>query len=136
MKTQTRGRGLNLAGWTPFRTDTQDRPTGGIARYSHLHGLLPRLGLFIGKEQEVPFDVDELLQATAPRPTLLVTPQRDAEATYADVTHAIDSVASAWPAAGALTRIADGEGPSSTSEFGRVQIDTLVEWLGNVTGTP
>ena len=70
------------------------------------------------------------------RPTLLVTPQRDAEATYADVAHAIDSVASAWPAAGALTRIADGEGPSSTSEFGRVQIDTLVEWLGNVTGTP
>ena len=124
----------SFSGWTPLRTDTPDRPTGGIARYSHLHGLLPRLGLFVGKERDIPFDVDELLKAAAPRPTLLVTPQRDADATYVDVAHAIDSVASAWQAgAKGLTRIADAVGPSSTSEFGRVQIDALVEWIGNVT---
>jgi hypothetical protein len=131
----------SFSGFSPLRSDTQDRPTGGIARYSHLHGLLPRLGLFVGggRERNVPFDVDELLKAVAPRPTLLVTPQRDADATYADVARAIDSVASLWPAAAAgakgLTRIADAEGPSSTSEFGRVQIDALVDWIGNVTAT-
>lgn len=123
----------SFSGWTPLRTDTQDRPTGGLARYSHLHGLLPRLGLFVGgNEHKVPFEVDELLAAVAPRHTLLVTPQHDADSTYTDVARAIDKVAGSWPQ-GKLVRIADAEGMSSFSEFGRVQIDALVAWVGNVS---
>ena len=49
---------------------------GGLRRLSELHALLPRLGAFIGKEAQVPYDYDELLAAIAPRPTLLYTPRK------------------------------------------------------------
>ena len=120
----------SFAGWTPLRTDASTRPTGGLQRYSHWHALLPRLGLFIGKENEVPFDVDELIDAIAPRPTLLYTPQNDADATYSDVAAV---VAEAQKANKNLLNMAPAEGHGSTSQFGRVQIDALVGWLGNVT---
>ena len=89
--------------------------------------------LFVGgNEHKVPFEVDELLAAVAPRHTLLVTPQHDADSTYTDMARAIDKVAGSWPQ-GKLVRIADAEGMSSFSEFGRVQIDALVAWVGNVS---
>ena len=44
----------------------------------------------------------ELLAAIAPRPTLLYTPKRDRDATFADVAVCVDEVRPAWGAAGAL----------------------------------
>ncbi len=38
---------VSVAGFTPFRTDTDSCGTGGIRRYSHLYGWLPRLGTFV-----------------------------------------------------------------------------------------
>ena len=120
----------SFAGWTPLHTDVGTRPTGGLQRYSHWHALLPRLGLFAGREAAVPFDVDELIAAVAPRPALLYTPQNDADATYADVATV---VAAAQKANKNLVHIAPAEGPASTSEFGRPQIDALLGWLANAT---
>ncbi len=59
---------VSICGFTPMRTDAADRGDGGIARYSHIHGLLPRLGFFIGEESRIPYDYQELLGAIAPRP--------------------------------------------------------------------
>ena len=42
-----------IAGFTPFRSDTDDRGTGGVRRFSHLYGWLPRLGSFVGREDEL-----------------------------------------------------------------------------------
>ena len=43
-----RVRGLAaVAGFDPLRLDTPDRGVEGIRHYSHLHGLMPRLGFFI-----------------------------------------------------------------------------------------
>lgn len=39
-----------VAGPQPFRLDTADKKTGGIARWSKLHMLIPKLGFFIGQE--------------------------------------------------------------------------------------
>ena len=68
-----------------MRTDTSERPTGGLKRLSHLHALVPKLGLFVGEEAAVPYDYAEVFGAIAPRPTLLVTPMRDRDATLADI---------------------------------------------------
>src|SRR5262249_32649212 len=57
-----------ICGFTPMRTDTAARGTGGVARYSQERGLIPRLGLFIGHEDRIPYDFDELLGTIAPRP--------------------------------------------------------------------
>jgi hypothetical protein len=35
-------------GLFPFRLDSPGKGTEGIRHYSHLHGLLPKLGFFLG----------------------------------------------------------------------------------------
>lgn len=117
----------SFSGFTPMRSDDNNRPTGGRQRLYDWHALLPRLGL------GVPYDVDELLSAVVPRPTLLVTPMRDQGANYSEVAATIAQVRGRWPT-GALTEIAPSDGPASTSEFGRVQIDALVKWLESASG--
>ena len=61
---------VSICGFTPMRSDTVDRGTGGIARYSHERGLIPRLGFFVGHENQLPYDFSELLGVLAPRPVL------------------------------------------------------------------
>jgi dienelactone hydrolase len=51
--------------------------TEGVRHYSHLHGLLPRLGFFAGEESRLPFDYDRVLALVAPRPALIVAPVLD-----------------------------------------------------------
>jgi len=48
-------------GFTPLRTDTDDRPTGGNRRFYERHALQPSLGLFHGREAEIPYDFDAVL---------------------------------------------------------------------------
>ena len=51
----TRIKGIvSISGFTPMRTDTEDKGTGGIARYSIDRGIMPRLGFFIGHEEKIP----------------------------------------------------------------------------------
>ena len=74
-----------------MRTDTADRGTGGLARYSEERALLPRLGFFIGNESRLPYDFDELIATIAPRPVLVVEPTMDRATTPADVRQAVDA---------------------------------------------
>jgi cephalosporin-C deacetylase-like acetyl esterase len=81
---------VSLNGFTPMRTDTEEKGTGGIARYFREHDLLPRMGAFAGKESRVPYDYDELIAAIAPRPVYVLAAQLDRDATAADVKKAIE----------------------------------------------
>ena len=76
---------VSICGFTPMRTDTADKGTGGIARYAVERPLIPRLGLFIGNESKIPYDYDEMLGAIAPRPVYVVNPLFDRDATFGDV---------------------------------------------------
>lgn len=76
---------IAVAGFTPMRTDTADKGTGGIARWSHWLPLLPRLGAFIGHEDRIPYDYDEVLALVAPRPVVLIQPTVDYHSTAADI---------------------------------------------------
>jgi pimeloyl-ACP methyl ester carboxylesterase len=68
---------VTASGFTPFRTDTDAAGTGGLRRWSHLYGWLPRLGGFAGNEAAVPVDFQEILSAIAPRSLLVVAPTLD-----------------------------------------------------------
>ena len=50
-----------FSGFTPMRTDTQGKPTGGIRRLWDLHALVPKLGLYDGRERDLPYDFDDVL---------------------------------------------------------------------------
>jgi dienelactone hydrolase len=80
---------VSVAGFTPMRTDTVDKGTGGVARFSTVRDFTPRVGYFIGHEQQIPFDYQDLIGLVAPRPVLVVQPSIDREATPADVHAAV-----------------------------------------------
>ncbi len=77
-------------GFKPMRTDTEDKGTGGIARWSVERPLLPRLGFFIGHESQIPVDYTEILAAIAPRPVVVVAPLLDRDVTQPDVHAALE----------------------------------------------
>jgi dienelactone hydrolase len=74
----------SVCGVTPMRLP-QDRGQEGLRGYSHLHGLMPRLGFFVGHEKHLPYDFDELLACIAPRPMLVVAPTWDQDACLDEV---------------------------------------------------
>lgn len=67
----------------PYRLDKDVAATGGIARWSKVHMLVPQLGHFVGQEDRVPYDLNELFALLLPRLTLLVTPRLDREGSTA-----------------------------------------------------
>ena len=81
---------VSVAGFTPMRLNTPERGTEGIKAYSHLHGLLPRLGFFVGNEARIPYDFHEILACIAPRPVLVIAPVMDKDANLEDVKNCVE----------------------------------------------
>ncbi|HEY0968378.1 MAG TPA: dienelactone hydrolase family protein [Opitutaceae bacterium] len=124
-----------VAGFTPFRTDTDDRGTGGVRRWSHDYGWLPRLGTFVGREQEIPVDFDQILAAAAPKPMLVIAPRRDWHSTHAEVAAAVAAAQRAYRAggaAGALTL----ESPDRWLEYNESMQTQTVDWLRQQLARP
>jgi len=80
---------VSASGFTPFHGDTDAAGTGGLRRWSHLYGWLPRLGGFVGQEASAPVDVPEILAAIAPRPMLVIAPALDWRHPQARVAQAV-----------------------------------------------
>ena len=83
---------VSVCGFTPMRLNTPDKGTEGIKFYSHLHGLLPRLGFFAGNESRIPFDFHEILACIAPRPLLIIAPLMDKDASIEDIQSCVQQV--------------------------------------------
>lgn len=96
---------VSVCGFTPMRSDTGKDGLSGMTRYSHLHNLLPRLGLFAGAEERLPYDFEDLIALTAPRGVLIVQPTLDRDADPDAVRRAVEHAAEAYAWAGAKTRI-------------------------------
>jgi pimeloyl-ACP methyl ester carboxylesterase len=126
---------VSIAGFTPMRTDTAARPTGGLARLSIVRPVVPQLGLFIGRENLVPYDYDEVLAAIAPRPVLVVQPSMDRDATAADVHAAVENARKAY----ALHRATDKLGLDEPTDYQRLTTETqnrAIAWLAKTTTNP
>jgi len=119
---------VSICGFTPMRTDTAERGTGGVARYSHERPLIPRLGFFIGRESQIPYDFHEVLGAIAPRPVLVLQPELDRDANVADVAAAVEQakkIYSLYGAAGALTL----HRPWDYNRLPNAQQDWAIDWM-------
>jgi pimeloyl-ACP methyl ester carboxylesterase len=79
-----------ISGFDPLRLDSQAKGVEGVRQYSHLHGLIPRLGFFAGNEDRLPLDFDEVLALVAPRPALIVAPTLDRYARVEDVRREVE----------------------------------------------
>jgi dienelactone hydrolase len=122
---------VSISGFTPMRTDTAARGTGGIARYSEVRGLIPRLGFFTGHEAQIPYDFNELIATIAPRPVLVVEPTMDRISTPADVRDAIAQARKVY----ALYHAEDQLALYEPEDYTRLPTPTLswtVNWISGI----
>ena len=123
-----------FAAFTPFRSDSNDRPTLGLRRLYDLHAVIPRLGFFAGDTTAVPYDYDELIGSLAPKPVLIHSPKDDRDATAADVAACADKLAEKWSSAGAASNFTF-QAPPGETVMSTIESALLVAWLDNVTST-
>jgi dienelactone hydrolase len=119
---------VSVSGFTPMRTDTADRGTGGLARYTEVRGLMPRLGFFIGHEDQLPYDFNGLIASIAPRSVLVVEPTMDRISTPSDVHDAVDQAKKAYALYHAEDQLALYE-PQDYTRLTTATENWAVNWL-------
>ena len=96
---------ISIAGFTPMRVDTEEKHTGGLARWSEHYPLQPWLADFIGMEERVPYDYHEVIAAIAPRRVSVITPEIDSQADPSDVLRAVNSARPVFDQLGAADQL-------------------------------
>jgi cephalosporin-C deacetylase-like acetyl esterase len=126
---------VSVAGFTPMRTNTLERGTEGIKAYSHLHGLLPRLGFFVGQESRIPYDYDGILASIAPRPLLVIAPLMDKDAHPDDIQKCVDQAKGVYNLYGKADNI-ELFTPDDYNRFAPEMREKIYEWLGRQVPAP
>src|SRR5262249_37146603 len=119
---------VSLCGFTPLRTDTADKGTGGLARYSRDFPLLPQLSAFMGQESLVPYDFDELIGAIAPRPVYVYAPQLDRDANPAEIHAAVDRARKVYDFYEASDKLQLDE-PWDYNRLPATSQDRIIKWM-------
>lgn len=119
---------VSICGFTPMRSDSENMGTSGMTRYSHQHGLLPRLGLFAGNESRLPYDYDDIIALIEPRPVLIVQPRRDRDAIPDDVAAAVASAREIYNLTGAQDNLVIHE-PDDYARLTTAMQDKIIEWM-------
>ncbi len=117
----------SASGFTPFRTDTDAAGDGGIRRWSHLYGWLPRLGPFVAKEASVPVDFPEILASIAPRRVLVVAPLLDWHNPHARVLEAVQAARAAFKPKSAQKKL-ELYSPECLAEFNNNIQDRIIQF--------
>lgn len=124
----------SFCGFTPLRSDTDAKITGGIKRLWQWHALVPKLGLFQGNESKIPYDYDDIIKLIAPRRCLIVSPTRDRFADFGDVVACVDQARIAWQTQGKRNHLTH-EKPDDTNRFQRDQQNMFISWLATTSLT-
>jgi cephalosporin-C deacetylase-like acetyl esterase len=119
---------VSVCGFTPMRLNVPGKTAEGIYEYSHLHGLLPRLGFFVKNETRIPFDFHDILAAIAPRPVLVVAPTMDQYASFADIQNCMAEVNKVYN----LYRQNDKVelfAPEDYNRFSEEMMEKVIDWI-------
>ncbi|HVT90309.1 MAG TPA: alpha/beta fold hydrolase [Tepidisphaeraceae bacterium] len=119
---------VSICGFTPMRTDTTDKGTGGLTRYSIDLPLLPQLGAYVGNESKLPYDYDELMATIAPRPVYVLQPMLDRDATPADVHAAVDRAKKVFGFYNATNKLVLDE-PWDYNRLPQATQDRIIDWM-------
>jgi len=121
----------SFCGFTPLRTDTDAKSTGGIRRLWEWHAVQPLLGLFDGREAEIPYDFDDVLTLIAPRPCLIYSSRRDRDADFEDVKVCVDRARTAWQATSQAENLIH-LAPDDVNRFQADQHSAFIEWYQSI----
>jgi cephalosporin-C deacetylase-like acetyl esterase len=118
-------------GFTPWR-DPGNKNQEGVKAYSHLYGLLPRLGFFVGNENRIPVDFPEIISSIAPRHLLVIAPELDRHANAAKVDQAMNEVKSVYTLLGEPGNL-EYLTPPEFNQLTTSQEAEIVTWLAKIT---
>jgi dienelactone hydrolase len=121
---------VSVSGFTPMRHDTADRGMGGLARYTEVRGLMPRLGFFIGHEDQLPYDFNGVIASIAPRSVLVVEPSMDRTSSPDDVRDAVAQAKKAYALYQAEDKLALDE-PQDYTRLTTATQNRAVAWLNS-----
>lgn len=116
--------------FTPLRNAPKD--VEGVKAYSHLYGLLPRLGFFVGNESRIPVDFPEIISVIAPRPLLVISPELDRHADLKQIKEGIQKVASVYSVFGASKNLRF-KTPHEFNKFTSSQQIEMLDWFEEMT---
>ena len=119
---------VSVAGFTPMRTNTSERGTEGIRTFSHLHGLQPRLGFFVGSEAHIPVDFNAIIAAIAQLPVFVIAPESDKDAHPVDVRQCIGQAAEVYTLYQAEENL-QLDIPKDINRFSPEMRETVYQWL-------
>lgn len=111
-----------------MRTNTPAKTGEGIYEYSHLQGLMPRLGFFVGEEDRIPYDYHEILACLAPRPLLIIAPNWDQFANTKDIKQCVSQANNVYDFFNTKIDI-ELYVPDDYNRFSSEMQDQEVEWL-------
>jgi dienelactone hydrolase len=120
-----------VCGFEALRLDRPEKGAEGLRHYSHLHGLIPRFGFFLGQESRLPFDYDEVLALVAPKPAMIVAPTLDRYVPVDDVRRGVEASWGIYRLLGqesALTL----ETPVDFNRFSRKTQEHVFDWLAQI----
>lgn len=117
----------SFCGFTPMRTDTDEKSTGGIRRLWEWHALLPKIGVFNGNEKAIPYDYEDILTLISPRPCLVVAPKNDRDADINDIRRCMEKAEKVWDSKGKASNLTF-RSPDGINRFQAVQQDLFLEW--------
>lgn len=115
----------SFSGFTPMRTDTDSKPTGGIRRLWEWHHVLPKLGLFHEREATLPYDYDDVIKMIAPRKVLIYAPLKDRFSDAADIKNCLKKVQTTRKGKNNI----QFKHPDDICRFQKDQQDVVVDWL-------
>jgi pimeloyl-ACP methyl ester carboxylesterase len=118
----------SFSGFTPMRTDTDQKPTGGIRRLWDWHHVVPKLGLYHNREGEIPYDYDDVIQMIAPRNVLIYSPIKDRFTDSGDIKTCVEKAQKSWKDTDSF----EFKNPADICRFQKDQQDIVVEWLNKV----
>jgi cephalosporin-C deacetylase-like acetyl esterase len=118
--------------FSPWRINTEH--IEGVEAYSHLYGLLPRLGFFVGHEENIPVDFPEIISMIAPRPLFVISPELDRHADFESVKNTmegVENIYSLYDASGHLSF----DTPFDFNRFCPSQREDIVNWIEKLLGS-
>jgi dienelactone hydrolase len=117
-----------VAAFTPWRKASDKPELMGAKAFSHLYGLIPKLGYFEHKEERIPVDFPEMLSALAPKPLLVIAPSLDRHADKAEVEHAVGLAKAHYQLMG-KEKAVEFHQPRQFNRFTSEMEDIVSEWV-------
>jgi len=119
---------VSACGFSPLRTEKRRSMSVGIRNLAFFRSLAPRMGFFLGNEDRLPYDYDELIALAAPRPLCVITPQLDYRTDLQQVKSAVNRAAEIYTLLGAGNRLFL-DTPRDFRRFDPEQQKKAAEWL-------